>query len=329
MIEANRELIHLQTRAWNGYGSGEERGTSYELLSVSYASSMLSTCLLLLPSAFKYLTPKIRLEADSLPGSLLYSRVFHMVCSGARCKQIVTSILDRRKHEAAALSATPSRPLFIWEPIPDLCTLAELEAFWEAARLVDVVSPNEGELSAYFGVQNMTDIVKSSGLTVADEVMRMGIGSAGKGMLVVRTGSRGCTTFSTEGSLQMRAYFLPNDSKASSNRVVDPTGGGNTFLGGLCKALVGDTSPSTEQIMQMINTDRNIKEGRETMKRKERIAAALVLANIAASYAIEQPGMPVLSYDAGKEAWNNEPFEDRVKAYIARERSHILEQQFF
>ena len=251
-----------------------------------------------------------------------------MVCSGARCKQIVTSILDRRKHEAAVLSATPSRPIFVWEPIPDLCTPDELEAFWEAARLVDVVSPNEGELSAYFGVQNMTDIVKSSGFTVANEVMRIGVGPEGKGMLVVRTGSRGCTAFSTSGSLQMRAYFLPNDSKASSDRVVDPTGGGNTFLGGLCKALVGDTTPSAEKIMQLLKTDRNMNEGRETMERKERITTTLVLANIAASYAIEQPGMPVLSYEAGKEAWNNEPFEDRIKAYIARERSHILEQQF-
>ena len=252
-----------------------------------------------------------------------------MVCSGARCKQIVTSVLDRRKQEAAALSIKPSRPLFVWEPIPDFCIPDELEAFWEAARLVDVVSPNEGELSSYFGVQNMTDVVRDSGLTVSNEVMRVGIGPEGRGMLVVRTGSRGCTAFSIEGSLQMRAYFLPNGSNASSDRVVDPTGGGNTFLGGLCKALVGYTSPSTEQIMQMVNKDGNIKEEGEPMEQKKRIAIALVLANVAASYAIEQPGMPVLSYEAGKGAWNSEAFEDRVKAYIARERSHILEQQSF
>ena len=246
-----------------------------------------------------------------------------MVCSGARCKKIVTDILERRKHGGPSLP----RPLFVWEPIPDLCLPSELQVFWEALRLIDVVSPNEGELSAYFGAQRMSEVVGRSKEMVVDEVMKRGIGPDGRGILVVRTGSRGCTAFSPEGTLQMRPYFLPNDSNASSERVVDPTGGGNTFLGGFCKALVNHSVPTGQEIVSMIKGEKSSGE-EEGNERNERITAAIVMANVAASYAIEQAGMPELSEVGRKDLWNSEAFEDRVAAYITRERSHILEQRF-
>lgn len=69
------------------------------------------TCL-----AFRYLTPKRRLEfADLLP-EMLSSRSFHLICSPARCIEQVDGIMRRRSEELGLEKA--QRPLFIWEPVP-------------------------------------------------------------------------------------------------------------------------------------------------------------------------------------------------------------------
>lgn len=296
------DVTRLTTRAWNGFDENEER-------------------------AFKYLTPKIRLEASSLPPALLFSKVFHVVCSGARCKQIVTEISDRRKAEAAYdLDAVSTRPIFVWEPIPDLCLPSELDAFWEAARLVDVVSPNEGELCGYFSASRMTDRAPGSDQTIAEHVVDHGIGPEGKGSLIVRAGKDGCVAFTPSCSLRLRPYYLPQESRTSNKRVVDPTGGGNTFLGGLCKALVGKTCPSKDQLLGWIfNGEAYDTETDEDSNRLHTLSS-LVLANVAAGFAIEQQGMPTLSHSSGRELWNNEQFVERVREYIDRERDFILKQ---
>ena len=277
--------------------------------------------------AFKYLTPKIRLEASSLPLSLLFSRTFHMVCSGARCKDIVSSILQRRAQEAAACDlANHERPVFVWEPFPDLCMPSELETLWEACAMVDVVSPNEEELAAYFDCHKMDDQLAGQSRTVVEEVMAHGIGPEGNGVLVVRAGRKGCVAFADGAKIQLPPYYLPTPEHASNGKVVDPTGGGNTFLGGLCKALTGKTEPSIESIMELIN-GKETTEG-TSYKTKERVAASLIFANVAASFAIEQAGVPSLSEKDGKELWNQETFKGRVETYVDRERRYIEEQLF-
>ncbi|CAK7269236.1 hypothetical protein SEPCBS57363_003499 [Sporothrix epigloea] len=71
-------------------------------------------------------------------------------------------------------------------------------------------------------------------------------------------------------------------------RVVDPTGGGNAFLGGFAVAVA----------------------------RGKSLDEAAAWGNIAASFAIEQVGMPVLGEDAkGRETWNGVRVDDRYAAY--------------
>jgi sugar/nucleoside kinase (ribokinase family) len=73
--------------------------------------------------------------------------------------------------------------------------------------------------------------------------------------------------------------------------VRDPTGGGNTFLGGLAVALA----------------------------RGRGIEEAAVWGSVAASLAIEQIGMPELGVDdTGSETWNGIRVDDRVKDLMAR-----------
>jgi hypothetical protein len=74
-------------------------------------------------------------------------------------------------------------------------------------------------------------------------------------------------------------------------KVVDPTGGGNTFLGGLAVALA----------------------------REQSIEEACAWGHVAASFAIEQIGFPVLSIDAeGRETWNGVRVEERLREFQER-----------
>jgi len=75
------------------------------------------------------------------------------------------------------------------------------------------------------------------------------------------------------------------------SKVVDPTGGGNTFLGGLAVALA----------------------------RGKTIEEACAWGTVAASFAIEQVGVPVLGVDEhGNETWNSVRVDDRLSEYMGR-----------
>lgn len=85
------------------------------------------------------------------------------------------------------------------------------------------------------------------------------------------------------------AFFTKED--AAAGRVVDPTGGGNTFLGGLGVALA----------------------------RGKNMEEAACWGSIAASFAIEQVGVPELGRDDdGEETWNGDRVHDRLEALQAR-----------
>jgi hypothetical protein len=83
------------------------------------------------------------------------------------------------------------------------------------------------------------------------------------------------------------AFFEENDG----DRVVDPTGGGNGFLGGMAVALA---------------------------RGKGEVEAA-AWGSVAASFMIEQVGVPVLGvHENGEEAWNNELVGKRLDEYMSR-----------
>lgn len=83
------------------------------------------------------------------------------------------------------------------------------------------------------------------------------------------------------------AYFGEKDQ----DRVVDPTGGGNGFLGGLALALA----------------------------RGHSLEEAACWGSVSASLCIEQVGVPVLGADEhGKETWNGERAEDRLQKFMKR-----------
>jgi len=102
------------------------------------------------------------------------------------------------------------------------------------------------------------------------------------GGIIIRRGEKGCfisTWYNDESSLP--AYHLPLseipevERKEWKEKVVDPTGGGNAFLGGLCIGLVDNLKSSPSSQLSMLFD-------------------AAIIGSVAASFAIEQFGMPKL-----------------------------------
>jgi len=237
------------------------------------------------------MTPKLRLDHRCLADTaLLWSKSFHLICSPLRCIELVENIVALRHQATQAASET--RPVFIWEPVPDLCTPAELANCLKALKYVDVVSPNHSELGGFFGVdtngKDNVDYRTIEGL--CDQWIESGIGPARQGGIVVRAGKDGCLVARPGVQRWLPAYHQ------SIEKVVDPTGGGNGFLGGLAMGLVrGDAAPGVDILEE-----------------------AAAWGSVSASFAIEQIGMPVLSHTAQGERWNHTRVEDRLSEYKQR-----------
>ncbi|KAK2801954.1 hypothetical protein FQN50_007510 [Emmonsiellopsis sp. PD_5] len=277
----------LTTRAWNGYGPNEKRD-------------------------FKYLTPKIRLDHNSLSESQVFSKTFHMVCSPARCIDIVEGILERRNTLLQNGNIDPSlaerHPIFVWEPVPDLCREEELPTFYKALKYVDVLSPNELELGSLYGNKSWSE-ENPRDREIADAIVKSGIGPDGKGLLVVRAGKDGCYAFCQDLSVHIPACQGVN--------VVDPTGAGNAFLGALAQALITPVRAPVDMIPQMLDTYPRWRDISGAWGEDGRIPAALMCATVAASFVIEQIGMPRVSVsEEGKELWNGESYIERIRLYI-------------
>lgn len=237
------------------------------------------------------MTSKLRLDHEALTNTpLLWSKSFHLICSPLRCIDLVSNVLRLR-------GASDQRPLFIWEPVPDLCVPKEYENCLKALRHVDVVSPNHGELGGFFGRDtNGKDSVKYRLIeTLCDQWMQSGIGPNGDGGMVIRCGKNGCLVMSKKSRKWMPAYHQ------SAEPVIDPTGGGNGFLGGLAIGLIrGGKSPGLE----------NLEEG-------------AIWGSISASLAIEQVGMPVLERAGDEETWNGVKVFDRVAEFKDRLSKYV------
>ncbi|KAK3380140.1 Ribokinase-like protein, partial [Lasiosphaeria ovina] len=320
----------LTTRGWNGYVDQSER------------------------RAFRYTTPKKRLTAEDLAENpdLLQARAFHLICNPTRCRELVTDIVARRK---AADPEGYTRPVFIWEPVPDRCVPDELLNCTNTLPLVDICSPNHAELAGFMGSdgldpatgeistaaieQNCEQLLASMPLQSYALVVRAGE----KGCFIAKNGGRvrGRPATTSDGKKQQQKQRMPVKKKellhgglqpdtdfialfanlvqddegfvareeievdpgierwipayyqpaAIDGPVVDPTGGGNTFLGALAVALA----------------------------RGKPVEEACVWASVAASFAIEQVGVPMVGRDRdGNETWNGVRVEDRLEEFRRR-----------
>ncbi|KUM64495.1 hypothetical protein ACN42_g2595 [Penicillium freii] len=286
----------LTTRAWNGYHPDEKRD-------------------------FKYLTPKLRLEPEMLSDSQVWSKTFHMVCSASRCMSIVHDILQRRDElqkagKAPSAAHASQRPIFVWEPIPDLCTPEEQDKFFAANKVVDVVSPNHMELGMMFEHPGWTE--KSQlGQQLVQRITDSGIGPDGNGMLVIRAGKDGSYAYSKSGKIWLPAYHQPDVSGATP--VIDPTGAGNSFLGALAQGMVTEGREPFQVIGSVLSNSETWKKACDSWGNYQHYPMALICATVAAGFVVEQIGVPQIDVDGnGKELWNQTEFTERVRLYTQR-----------
>ncbi|KAL9131616.1 MAG: hypothetical protein Q9217_000504 [Psora testacea] len=236
--------------------------------------------------SFEFLTPKIQVDHTMLDGDLLQSQVFHIIGTPERCIDVVKGILEKRQ----GLLATKDKPCFVWEPMEHSCSPQNLPSFVEAMKCVNIFSPNEDEFAKLLGVElGQNQAIPQEFLNSQCTMLRL---DGQLDAVVVRLGAEGVYVAQATRRRHFPAYHKPD---GIVKRVVDVTGGGNAFLGGLCLGMVKNS----------LNPDLTQYE------------SAAVFGTIAASFAIEQVGMPKLSWGIdGLEYWNGELVTDRIHTYL-------------
>lgn len=214
---------------------------------------------------------------------MLNSQSYHLICSPQRSIEILESLQKARSQ------SLPS-PIITWEPVPDLCLPENLKDCLSVLPNLNVLTPNAEEAARFFSQtepvtkqQHEELAAKFISNLTNDSQFQTGSG------IVLRSGALGCFILTSKGINEwIPAYHNENNPKRS---VIDPTGGGNTFIGGFTTGFV-------------------MSEG------DWRIAA--LCGNIAAGIAIEQIGMPVFKFrkEGEEEEWNGKSFKQRVESYI-------------
>ncbi|KAG6812651.1 hypothetical protein H0H92_001601 [Tricholoma furcatifolium] len=121
----------------------------------------------------------------------------------------------------------------------------------------------------------------------ADRLLAYGVGVSRSGWVIIRSGALGSYVKSlNDNGMWVSAFWTADDHE----RVIDVTGAGNSFLGGLAAGLLltGD------------------------------VARATFYASVSASFIIEQEGLPTSLADGEHRLWNGDIPHRRLEALLAR-----------
>lgn len=230
---------------------------------------------------FTYLSPKKTICARDWEvfGEEELERIecIHLVCSTERYEGLVGNLSSSVCHPATV----------VWEPLPDICNPAHLDAMKKILLRDDgfavVFSPNAEEGARLlaeiepFTVEEASSLIRKYDAILAD-----------RNSCVLRCGKLGSVTLTPRDPItnQRSIFHHPAYHEKSPEKVIDPTGGGNSFLGGFC---LGYTATHDLKI-------------------------ANVCGNIAAGCVVEQVGVPRLG--SGSRKWNGLTFRERLANYL-------------
>ncbi|KAL8949158.1 MAG: hypothetical protein Q9222_004707 [Ikaeria aurantiellina] len=234
------------------------------------------------PKKFKYTTEPLKsCPADIQRTPLLHAQVFHFLATPEEVSEQIPQLISSRQE-----CGITERPTIVWEPFPASCNPDDRPKFLEACRLVDVFSPNHFEMTALF-VRETSHMFQPDKLqTYAQHFLDSGVGPLGRGCVVIRAAEHGCLISSrTEACTWLPAFYAPNASQ-----VIDTTGAGNTFFGGFSLGLQASAG----------------------------LVEAAVYGNVAASFAMEQIGLPSRALYGEKEMWNDSDVLSRLEECRAR-----------
>ncbi|KAM0555935.1 hypothetical protein ACHAPJ_005914 [Fusarium lateritium] len=155
---------------------------------------------------------------------------------------------------------------------------------------LDIFSPNHLELESL--VRGTRDTHPFSRQAIEDDARYFfdaGVGHDGEGIVVVRCGEHGCMILSRS---QLEAEWFPAFYELGSPKIIDTTGAGNAFLGGFSAGL---------------QTTRNPRD-------------AAILGSVAASFTLEQVGLPKFTPASWPDAekWNDTEVSMRILEFKNR-----------
>ncbi|OAQ95758.1 hypothetical protein LLEC1_00382 [Akanthomyces lecanii] len=233
---------------------------------------------------FRYLTPQLQPRPVDLEKSeLLGSQSFHFLAGPELLQEMVRSLLSLLTD-----ASRNTRPLIVWEPAPLSCKRELLDEHMQACRLVDIFSPNHEELKALMQdgePERSLPFLREDVERGAASFLDAGIGPEKQGLVVIRCGEHGCLTLSQRTGVNWSPPFY----EPASPRIADTTGAGNAFLGGFAVGWL-----QTEDVRE-----------------------AAIFGSVAASFALEQIGLPVFSpaTSTSDETWNEVHVSARLEEY--------------
>ncbi|KAJ4356875.1 hypothetical protein N0V95_002966 [Ascochyta clinopodiicola] len=269
------------------------------------------------PKTFEYTAPPLRATPSHLVNTpLLSARAFHFF---GRPEEILIQVPDLLQLRHSHNPSLP-RPLIVWEPLPSSCHPSALPSFLSALHLVDVFSPNHLELAALFpspppSTPESTTTTLQRLVTLATTFLDAGIGPDGAGTLIVRAGADGALALRRRGApVHVSAFHAPG-----STEVVDATGAGNAFLGGYMAGWLradGASNPHTHDNDSQTRDDdfhaRDTAVDDADGHVRDRLREALCYGAVAASFALEQIGLP------GWERVSGGLGEERLREFVER-----------
>ncbi|KAJ6539158.1 Ribokinase-like protein [Mycena capillaripes] len=222
--------------------------------------------------SFDYITPRIRITPRDLQGTRIgNSNTLHFICSPSRASAIMTEVQEIHGWH----------PTVIYEPIPDRCVPEELGPLVKVLSQIDILSPNAEEALGLLSLPLPPS--KTLIEEAAHKLLELGVGVDGKGCVIIRSGSMGaCVALKDRTTRWVPAFWTSKDE----DKIVDVTGAGNSFLGGLAAGL--------------------LLEGGDIYK-------ASFHASVAASFIIEQEGLPIISVVNGTTQWNSDSPQRRLE----------------
>ncbi|GHJ87130.1 hypothetical protein NliqN6_3532 [Naganishia liquefaciens] len=240
--------------------------------------------------------------------------IIHTTCSPERAAIIVQQIRDTQTRN----TVPKWDPALIWEVLPSDCIPGKLSAISALCPHLAVLSPNHTEALAMFGmisspylsdhqvtavyptieslkaaveivIHRLFKLIAKSDAPLINGGWDRGIivrcGALGSCIARQRYGTHSCAEQHAELHW-IGAYWTAEVTLDFKSHIVDVTGGGNAFLGGLAAG------------MKLTDGD---------------LLQAAYYATISASFAIEQDGLPKLSKAPdGSEVWNSDNPEERL-----------------
>ncbi|OXG83439.1 hypothetical protein C349_03002 [Cryptococcus neoformans var. grubii Br795] len=233
---------------------------------------------------FEYLYKPVLLSPNSLKGTHfedIVPSVIHFISYPApRAGIILDEINDFRISKGWS-------PLIVWEPEDE-----SLEVVTSIASHVDILGPNQNEALRLYSLLTDPTFTDDDFKAVLTKICRSLAYLRPRIGAVIRAGHLGCCYASADPrGYRPEVKWVPaywnKERDGYEGKVVDSTGAGNAFMGGIAAAL---------------------SEGKS-------LDEAVRWGSVAASFAIEQNGLPQLTKTSdGPELWNGQNPQERLTA---------------